>query len=213
MEVISINAGRRRHLAGRSFEGDTGIFKEPLAGPVRVGELGIDGDVVVDGKHHGGPDQAVYVYRQEDYDWWSSQLGRVLGPGTFGENLTVAGLASPGISIGSRLAFDDVLLEVTAPRIPCNTLATRMGDPAFVRQFVRAERPGAYCRVLTPGVLRTGESFNLVPYAGEPVTTVEMFRAWHRRLDGDEMRSLLAVPIDQRSRRKLEEKLAALEPG
>ena len=40
-------------------------------------------------KHHGGPDQAVYVYGEHDYAWWSEQLGRPLEPGTFGENLTV----------------------------------------------------------------------------------------------------------------------------
>jgi len=208
VEIVSINIGRRRRLEGRSFNGETGIFKEPVTGPVEVGELGLESDVVIDTKHHGGPDQAVYVYRREDYDWWSLELGRTLGAGTFGENLTLAGLPAPGAAIGSRLIFDSVVLEATAPRIPCNTLATRMDDVGFVKRFMQAGRPGFYCRVIQPGWLRRGERFELQAYAGDPVTTVEMFEAWHRKLGVEELRRFLSVPIDLRSRAYLEGKLA-----
>ena len=211
VEIVSINVGQRRRLEGRSFNGETGIFKEPVAGPVEVRELGLEGDAIVHTKVHGGPDQAVYVYRQEDYDWWSAELDRLLSPGTFGENLTVAGLPSPGAVIGSRLVFDNVVLEATAPRIPCNTFAARMNDTAFIKRFMRAGRPGFYCRVVTPGALIAGERFEVQEYAGDPVTTVEMFRDWHRRLGGEEIRRLLAVPIDLRSRDYLEVKLTELE--
>jgi MOSC domain-containing protein YiiM len=208
MEIVSINVGRRRWLEGRSFNGETGIFKEPVAGPVRVDELGLDADAIVNTRHHGGPDQAMYIYRQEDYDWWSRELGRSLAPGTFGENLTLSGLPSPGVPIGSRLAFTTVVLEATAPRIPCNTLATRIGDTAFIKLFMQAERPGIYCRVVAPGDLRAGEGFVVQEYAGETVTTVEVFRARHRKLEDEEIRRFLAVPIDVRSRKYLEQKLA-----
>lgn len=209
MEIVSINVGSRRRLQGRSFDGYTGIFKTP-APEAEVGELGLAGDAIVDTKHHGGVDQAVYLYRREDYDWWSGELGRPLDPGTFGENLTVAGLPDPGLAIGSRLRFDTVVLEVTAPRIPCNTLAARMGDAGFVKRFMQAARPGIYLRVLTPGRLAVGERFAVEPYPGEPVTTVEMFRDWHRKLGRAEIERYLAVPIDVRSRRYLEEKLGEL---
>src|SRR5690606_33248002 len=102
--------------------------------------------------------------------------GRELGPGTFGENLTVTGLPAPGIAIGSRLVFDEVVLEATAPRIPCSTLAARMGDAAFVKRFMQVERPGIYCRVVSPGRLQPGDSFEVRAFPGDPVTTVEMFR-------------------------------------
>lgn len=206
MEILSINTGVCRHLEGRSFNGDTGIFKDPVPSAM-VGELGLEGDVIVDTRHHGGRDQAVYLYRQEDYDWWSTELGTTLKPGTFGENLTVSGLAEPGIAIGSRLRFGTVVLEATAPRIPCNTLAARMGDVGFVKRFMQAGRPGIYCRVLTPGRLQAGEGFDVQPYQGAPVTTLEMFRAWSRRMSPEEIARFLAVPIDLRSRRRLEEKL------
>lgn len=214
MQIVSVNVGARQVLSGRSFNGETGIFKRPATGRVRVSELGLAGDQVVDTRHHGGADQAVYLYRQEDYDWWGAELGEALAPGTFGDNLTVSGLPEPGAVVGSRLVFDTVVLEITAPRIPCNILAQRMNDPGFARRFMRAERPGLYCRVIQGGELGAGDVFTLADFVGEPVgepvTTLEIFRAAHRRLDGDELRRFLAAPIDIRTRRDFEAKLAAL---
>ncbi|HSG90285.1 MAG TPA: MOSC domain-containing protein [Pseudomonadales bacterium] len=209
MKVVSINLGRARELRGRSFEGITGIFKAPVDDSVEIGPLGLKGDAVCDTKHHGGPDQALYLYRQEDYDWWSAQLGRTIAPGTFGDNLTVAGLPSPDLVIGSRLRFPDLLLEVTAPRIPCNTLAQRMDDPAFVKAFVRAERPGVYLRVIEAGRLRAGDGFELLGREGPQRTTNELYRDSYRSLTQDEIKAWLAVPIDARTRAKLTDKLSA----
>ena len=81
----------------------TGIDKRPTDGPVEIGRLGLSGDTIWSKKHHGGPDQAVYVYGEDDYDWWAKELGRPLDPGTFGENLTVAGLATGAAIVGDRL--------------------------------------------------------------------------------------------------------------
>lgn len=212
MHVVSVNTGRREVLEYGSYRGETGIFKQPLEGRIAVGELGLEGDVIVDGRHHGGPDQAVYLYRQEDYHWWSGQLGQTLGPGTFGDNLTVTGLSGPGLVIGSRLVFDDLLLEVTAPRIPCNTLAARMGDNGFPRRFVRAERPGLYCRVLKSGSIAAGDGFTVEPYTpaagASTVTTLELFRDAHRRLGAAELQRYLAAPIDQRTRADFSSRLS-----
>jgi MOSC domain-containing protein YiiM len=210
MRLMSINVGRRERLQGRHFDGYTGIHKRPVAGPVRVDDSGVDGDAVIDTRHHGGPDQAVYAYRQEDYDWWADELGQRLEPGTFGENLTVAGLPEPGLAIGGRLNFSQVILEVTAPRIPCNTLAQRMGDAGFVKRFMQAQRPGVYLRVIRAGELVAGETFMVTPFDGPQVSTVDVFRVWHKTLDETELRRFLSVPIDLRSRAYLEGKLAEL---
>ncbi|CAA9235964.1 MAG: hypothetical protein AVDCRST_MAG54-1267, partial [uncultured Actinomycetospora sp.] len=40
----------------------TGIDKKTVAGRVAVHELGLDGDVQANRKHHGGEGQAVYAY-------------------------------------------------------------------------------------------------------------------------------------------------------
>lgn len=209
MQVVSINVGAPRELRGRSFSGRTGIFKEPVDGPVAVGPLGLEGDAVLNAKHHGGPDQAVYLYRAEDYDWWSEQLGRELAPGAFGDNLTVRGLPAPGLAIGSRLEFPEVVLEVTAPRIPCNTLEQRMETARFAKAFVAAERPGIYLRVIRPGRLGRGDSGTLEPANDGTLTTLDLFRDMHRRPDPERLRAWLALPIDARTRAKFEARLSA----
>ena len=87
-----------------------------------------------------------------------------LEPGTFGENLTLDGLESARLNVGDMLHSGAVTLQVTAARIPCATLAARMGDPGFVKRFRLAGRPGAYCRVLRTGMLQAGAPVTLERY-------------------------------------------------
>ncbi len=151
MRLVSVNIGQEQALSHAKASGKTGIYKRHISTPVPVTAAGLQGDVICDTKNHGGVDQAVYVYGVPDYQWWSQELGHDVAPGTFGENLTVTDLESAEVSIGDRLRIGPVVLEVTAPRIPCVTLARRMDDPAFLKRFRAAERPGVYCRVLREG--------------------------------------------------------------
>src|SRR5688572_24047711 len=139
MNLMSVNLGQERILQRNHRVERTGIFKFPTRGAVKVTKLGLEGDVIISKKHHGGPDQAVYVYGAADYDWWSRELEMEIAPGTFGENLTVSDLESAQFSIGDYIHVDDVTLQVTAPRIPCGTFATRMNDPQWVKRFRQAE--------------------------------------------------------------------------
>ena len=211
MRIIQVNTGAAQRLSGAIFDGQTGILKTAREGRVAVHALGLDGDAVIDTRHHGGPDQAVYLYRSEDYAWFSEQLGRPVAPGSFGENLTAAGLREPGLAIGTRLEGPDLVLEVSAPRIPCRTLAQRMDDPGFVKKFLLARRPGIYLRALKEGVVAAGDTFTVTPPAGFQVDTLEVFDAVQRRLDRGEIERLLAVPIDVRTRADLEKRLASLD--
>lgn len=211
MNVISVNVGQARRIENAKSIGVTGIYKTPAAEPVHITALGLKGDAICDVKHHGGVDQAIYVYGEPDYAWWSAELGRELTPGTFGENLTIAGLESAALSIGDRLHMDEVTLEVTAPRIPCVTLAARMGDPTFAKRFRRAERPGVYCRVIREGDIRAGEAVRLEPYTGATVSAVESFRDFYvREWDEARLRRHLAAPIAVREREEREAQLAEL---
>ncbi len=135
MKLISINVGQQQSQQNGDRLETTGIYKMPALGKVHITTLGITEDFIGSLKHHGGPDQAVYVYGAADYAWWSKELGKELTPGTFGDNLTISKLESAQFNIGDRLRMGSVILEVTAPRIPCSTLATRMGDPQFVKKF------------------------------------------------------------------------------
>lgn len=211
MRVISVNVGQKSLLRVGQRDTTTGIFKQPVDHPIEVKPLGVTGDHVIDKKHHGGLDQAVYIYRQEDYDFWAEQLERQMWPGMFGENLTLAGLPSTALNVGDQLQMPNLLLEISAPRIPCNTLAARMGDPAFAKAFVTAERPGFYARVLNPGTVSAGDEVVLRETSLDSVSTVTFYRDVMRKLDATTIRRYLALPIDARSRRDFEQKLAALD--
>ncbi len=205
MKLISINIGNEQVLQNKDRVEKTGIFKLPADHPVRVTKLGLERDIIVSKKHHGGPDQAVYVYGEPDYQWWSNELGRELAPGTFGENLTIGVLESANFNIGDMLHIGEATLQVTAPRIPCSTFAARMGDPYWVKKFRKAERPGLYCRVLQEGLVKTGEPVKFEAYQGETLSLLEMFREYYVKDKSSEMLLRhLQAPIAIRARRDLE---------
>ena len=205
MQLVSINLGQERILQRKGRVEHTGIFKFPAEGPIKVTKLGLEGDVIVSRKHHGGPDQAVYVYGGTDYAWWSEELNKEIPPGTFGENLTINDLESAQFNIGDYLQIGDVILQVTAPRIPCATFAARMEDPQWVKKFRRAERPGLYCRVLQEGFVKAGDTLSIENYAGETISILEMFRDYYDPNKSEEtLRRHLNAPIAIRNRRDLE---------
>ncbi len=211
MKLISINIGRERQVPkAKEFE-ITGIYKQPVNAPVQITAEGLVGDVVCDKKHHAGPDQAVYIYGEPDYDWWSQAVGAEIAPGTFGDNLTIAGLESARFSIGDRLHIGELTLEVTAPRIPCGTLARRMGDPEFVKKFRAAERPGLYCRVIREGRVQAGDAVIYEPCPGETIAITRAFRDYYEPdLNEAALRGYLAAPIAVRMRAEKEAQLAKL---
>jgi MOSC domain-containing protein YiiM len=138
----------------------TAIDKRPVTGPVRVGELGPEGDQHVD-KAHGGVDAAVYVYAAEDAAFFAGALGREIPPGLFGDNVRTIGLDVTNSKLGERWWLGEpgtgVLLEVRKPRTPCHNFSMRMGIDGFHVAFNRTGRVGAMCRVLQPGVVRAGD--------------------------------------------------------
>jgi MOSC domain-containing protein YiiM len=161
--------------------GTTAIDKQPVAGAVKVGRLGLYADVQADRKHHGGEDQAVYAYAAEDADWWAEQLQRDIPPGFFGENLRVEGLEVSAARVGERWRIgageDAVVLEVTHARTPCMTFARWMGEESngWVRRFSDARRLGTYFRVVTTGRVRAGDPIEVTPAPDGAPTILDVY--------------------------------------
>jgi MOSC domain-containing protein YiiM len=129
-------------------------------------------------KHHGGGDQAVYAYAREDLDWWQDELGAPLRSGMFGENLTTTGLAVSGALIGETWRIgDDVLVQVTSPRVPCSTFSAWINRKGWLQAFIRASRPGAYLRVLSGGALKASDPMVVEFRPSHSVTVEKSFRA------------------------------------
>jgi MOSC domain-containing protein YiiM len=188
MKLLSVNVGRPRPNPWKDLRA-TGIDKRPVDGPVAVaapgpkgtGEVGLAGDRVYDVKSHGGPDQAVYAYAREDLDTWEAELGRPLGNGVFGENLTTLDLDVNGALIGERWRVGaGVVLEVSCPRIPCGTFQGWLERDGWIRRFTEAALPGAYLRVIEPGDIRAADPVEIVHRPGHDVTVALTFRAMTR---------------------------------
>jgi MOSC domain-containing protein YiiM len=211
MHLLSINLGNPQPLQIGDRATTTGIYKSPVEA-VQISTLGLVGDHVDDQEHHGGPDQAVYAYSAEDYDWWMEQLGEALQPGTFGENLTFSSFGAEPVRIGDRFRVGEVVLEVSAPRIPCSTLAARMNDVEFVKKFRQAARPGFYARVLGSGRVQQGDPIHKIPAPTAFPTLTEVFHLWYDKTpEAAQLRWILTAPLAKRARGVYAERLQSIE--
>ena len=191
--VGSVNVGR---VIGAPWAGElerTAIGKRPVAAAVLAGMLGLAGDEQADKVNHGGPDQAIYAYAREDLDWWAARLGRDLRDGMFGENVTTEGLDVNAALIGEIWQFGGVVVQVTAPRIPCVVFRNWMDEEGWIRRFRAAGRPGPYLRVLRPGLLRAGDPIERLSRPAESVTVAEVMHAYYDR-DVPVIHRMVAVP-------------------
>jgi MOSC domain-containing protein YiiM len=185
--VLSVNLGKAAAVAATDAPGGlTGIHKRPVTGPVPVAApgpegiagSGLAGDDVCDLRHHGGDDQAVYAYAREDLNRWEGQLGRELGNGVFGENLTTAGIDVGEVRIGERWRVGpDLVIEATSPRVPCSTFADWLGERGWVKRFTREAAPGAYFRVIEPGEIEAADPIEIVHRPDHEVSVAFLFRA------------------------------------
>lgn len=177
----SVNVGLDREAPYANL-GHSGMDKRPVSGRVAVRTLGLDGDQVGDTKHHGGVDQAVYVFAREDLDWWAGELGREIRDGMFAENLTTRGIDVNEAEVGERWRIGTAELEVATVRIPCNDFkgwmgATGFDNRAWVKRFGAIGRPGPYLRVLVEGEIGAGDEIDVVHRPGHGVTVSMMYRA------------------------------------
>lgn len=156
--LLSVNIAVDGKLRIQGREVRTGIYKEPVAGRVRVGQLGLEGDFQADPRYHGGPEKAVYLYPSEHYPHFRQLLsGHDLSPGFFGENFTTEGLLEEDVNIGDVFRIGTAVLQVTRPRSPCLKLGAKVGSQRFLKTFLESRRLGFYLAVLTEGEVGAGD--------------------------------------------------------
>jgi ferredoxin-NADP reductase/MOSC domain-containing protein YiiM len=155
--LISVNVGKSRHIEWRGKTVTTAIWKKPVAGPVRVGRLGAEGDEQADLMGHGGEQRALFVYQIESYCYWQDFLKRDdFAMGQFGENLTVSGLPDDEVYVGDRYRIGDAVVEVSQPRVTCYKVGIRFKDERMPALLVQHRRPGFYFRVIREGTVEAG---------------------------------------------------------
>src|SRR5690606_26023616 len=189
------------------------IAKTPRSGPVRIGELGLDGDEQGDRRVHGGVDKAVHHYPFEHYARWRAELGPLpvlAAPGAFGENLSSAGLDESNVCLGDRYALGSVVLEGSQGRQPCWKLTDRFGVRDMALRGQDTGRTGWDYHVLQPGVARAGDTLQLLerPCPDWPLHRLMRLLA-ERVLDPALLREALALPLVPSWRTLLERRLAS----
>ena len=170
----------------------TGIFKEPVAGPVRLRRLNLDGDRQADLSVHGGLTKAVYAYPLEHYGFWKQELpGMDLPYGMFGENLTVTGLLENEVNVGDRLRVGDAELMVTEPRLPCYKLGIKFGRADIIKRFLQSRRTGFYFSVLKEGFVAAGNEIEVLDRDPARISISEIVRLY--AFDKDDLPGLRRV--------------------
>lgn len=199
--LLSVNVGMPNDVSWQGKTIHTGIYKEPVEGPVLVRHLNVDGDGQGDLNGHGGENRAVMVYQAESYDYWRRQLGRDdLAPGQFGENFTVSGLPDDTVCIGDRYRIGDAEFEVTQPRVTCFRVGMRLGIADMPRLLVAHRRPGFYFRVLTEGRVCAGDQ-------------IVQTRQGRHRLSVAAVDAMLYLPDPDEHGMRLATEIPALSPG
>ena len=158
----------------------TAIAKHPVAGRVRIGRLGLEGDVQVNRKHHGGPEMAVHLYPLAHHAFWREWLGGhplLNDPGAFGTNLVVEGVDETQVRIGERFRLGSALLEVTQPRMPCATIERRFGRKGMMAAILETGRCGWFYRVIEEGEAQAGASLEAIAGSGGEHTVRSAFSA------------------------------------
>jgi MOSC domain-containing protein YiiM len=175
MHLVSINTALPQDIACQSKTLRTSIFKQPVAGPVRVHTEHLAGDGQADLRVHGGRGKAVYAYPQEHWTYWQRFLPAAqLVPSAFGENLTTTGLLEPEVRVGDCFKIGTAVLMAIQPRRPCVKLGIRLARPLVVREFEEAQRAGIYFRVRQEGVMQAGDAITLLERSPHAVTIQDL---------------------------------------
>jgi MOSC domain-containing protein YiiM len=191
-QLVSVNVGMPRQVPWKHRTVTTGIFKEPVSGPVMLRTLNLEGDRQADLSVHGGADKAVYAYPVEHYDYWRGEFPDMqLNWGMFGENFTVRGLLEEEVNIGDRFRIGDAVVMVTEPRLPCFKLAVKFGRDDIVKRFLASRRTGFYLRVLQEGSVRAGDAVERLSRGSHRITVADVTRVY--TFDKDDVATLSRV--------------------
>jgi len=181
VRLISLNVGRPRLVVYNGKTINTGIFKQPISGPVQLQSLNLDGDRPADLSVHGGIYKAVYAYPSEHYPFWRQEIPGVDLPwGMFGENFTTAGLSEDELHVGDRFQIGSSILMVRQPRTPCYKLAAKFQRDDMIDRFLRSGRSGFYLSVEQEGSVAAEDAFQLLTRNQDGITISEMNRLFVR---------------------------------
>jgi molybdopterin adenylyltransferase len=174
MKVVSVNISEKK-----------GTIKTPVP-KMSVDEGGIVGDA-----HAGNWHRQISILSAEIIKEFESEIGRVLAPGEFAENITTRGVDLREVAILDRFTIGDVELEVTQIGKECHG-----GACAIFREVGKCVMPkeGLFARVIHGGDMKAGDAIGLTkrPLRVEVVTLSDRASCGeYEDKSGPEVQSLL----------------------
>ena len=196
MRIASVNVSLPREVIWRGKRVTTGIFKEPVEGPVTLRTLNLDGDRQADLSVHGGPSNAAYVFLVEHYEHRRRELPKMKLPwGMFGENLTAQWSGEDALNIGDRFRVGSAEVMVTEPRLPCYKLGVKFGREDIIKRFLASGRTGFYVAVVREGKVEAGDAVELIERDRHGVTVADITRLYaHDRNNRDLLDRAVQIP-------------------
>jgi MOSC domain-containing protein YiiM len=189
MKLISLNVTLPRIVEYNGSLVATGIFKEPVQGPVMLRTLNLDGDRQADLSVHGGVSKAVYAYPSEHYEFWKKEFTDMELPyGMFGENFTTEGLLEDAVNVGDRFRVGQAELMVTEPRLPCYKLGIKFGRPDIIKKFLQSRRTGFYFAVVKEGEVKAGDAIELLSRDANNIAISDITRLY--AFEKDDLKTL-----------------------
>jgi MOSC domain-containing protein YiiM len=177
MQIISTNIAKPTTFIWNGKEETTGIYKKPVDVPIYLGNVTVKGDEVSDRKHHGGEFKACYLFSETHYPYWKNRYPHLDWTyGMLGENLTVKDLNEKELHIGDIYKVGNALVQITQPREPCYKFAVKFDSKTVVKEFIDHGYSGTYVRVLEPGTVSVGDTFELVEKASNSISIFQFFK-------------------------------------
>ncbi len=143
MKVVSVNRSDKK-----------GTIKNSVP-VITLNSRGVEGDA-----HAGSWHRQVSLLAVESMERFSTKLGRVAVPGEFAENITTSGVELHLLRPFDRLAFNNVLLEITQIGKKCHgegcAIYNEVGNCVMPKE-------GIFARVLHSGTIKAGDTFTVEP--------------------------------------------------
>lgn len=176
MGIVSLNVGKPVTVDYQGKDLSTGIYKQPVEGPLFLSSLNFEGDGQADLINHGGLDKAVCAYPSEHYPYWERSLGKPMTYAAFGENLTLRGLLEDGVCIGDVYRIGGAVLQVSQPRYPCFKLSQKHGVKDMPARVLNTGYSGFYFRVLEEGRVSADSPVTRLDSQASGITVLEVLR-------------------------------------
>ncbi|WP_415891199.1 MOSC domain-containing protein [Neptuniibacter sp. SY11_33] len=162
----------------------SGIFKDPVE-VCLLTKIGLEGDVQVDKRVHGGPEKALYQFPSENYATLRQALPHLEDSfisGSIGENLSSESVDDNQVHIGDIVKVGGALVQVSQPRRPCWKVNHKYGNGHIAPLLMSQAISGWYYRVLEEGELRVGDTFTLQERLESSVAVAEVWKVFLEKL-------------------------------